>query len=139
MRRRSIWSSALDIDWKPLIDIAYHVDKEKRADTSILDVTTFPNRIVKKTCELMLHWDLVKDSDAVKNLNLPDPFEPLIKFYERGGSIYYEAAGFVIDSAYGEIGFCRLDKSLYIDKPAFVELDDEILDRIDDGFNEETS
>lgn len=53
----------------------------------------------KHTCGWYIRWASVKSLTSVAALNLPDPYEPLITFYERGGRLRPEQGYLDLDGA----------------------------------------
>lgn len=75
------------------------------------------------------HWLLVKEYATKAFPHLPDPFEPLIRMYERGGT-YYTEHGFVY---VGRIGYrlAQFSREDYIQMSFISSLDDVTLNELD--------
>lgn len=109
LRRNALWSMALDQPtiW-PFGDLASIVAPAWRANREVTDVacylasvqlssmvdgvdvsdlgTTLP-LLVQQTCCWAIHWAHVQSLQLHGSWNLPDPFDPLLSFYERGGLV----------------------------------------------------
>ncbi|NDJ84638.1 MAG: hypothetical protein GYB66_02020 [Chloroflexi bacterium] len=94
-RRMVIWSQALEL--KPIVfmgDLGAAINPEVRAagDTisqlrdHLLD-RTWPGFV--KLLEYALHWAAVNEATPLlrKYRSLPDPYEPVLVLYERGGAV----------------------------------------------------
>ncbi len=77
----------------------------------------------RKACWWSIRWASVKTHRYVVSLGLPDPYEPLIVFYERGGSFYREQGILYMDGA-------NVMERAYQDLPP-LPLDPAALDALD--------
>jgi hypothetical protein len=94
LRRAALWAKALDCtdEW-PFFDVAARICLLECADdtnvkvlkTHFTETPFYVAGIIEKTCEWFLHWDRVKNLPKVSEFTLPEPYEPLIVMYERGG------------------------------------------------------
>lgn len=76
-----------------------------------------------------LMFAMIADRDDVKQYNLPNPYEVIVKLYTRGGFIRWNPKGFwEVSSAFG-IGNITLES--YKISKSFVSLDDAELNLID--------
>ena len=93
-RRVVEWTKALDA--KPMFymgDLAGFIDPEIRAAPE--KVAALRSHLVDKTwpsfvrmLEYTLHWAALKDTPEIESYrSLPDPFEPILVLYERGGTV----------------------------------------------------
>lgn len=111
LRRAALWAKTLDCteQW-PFFDIAaiaVGVDPSQRADNAQVEVLRhhfsqapfYTIGIIENTCEWFLHWQVVKNQPEVRKFNLPDPYEPLIILYERGGIFSTEHGLFNFEAA----------------------------------------
>jgi len=106
LRRAALWADRLQMaeEW-PFFDVALQIDPSIRADPEY--VTTLRARLtgiplhpkVKATSEWSLHWAALKAASRTAQFDLPDPYEPLLRMYERGGSFYTEHGFIVIGPA----------------------------------------
>lgn len=78
-----------------------------------------------------LNWSAIADEPAVSAFNLPDPYEPLVQFYERGGWLDkpigeagWEISG-VIDQIDRAVTYCNLEP-LMLDPDLLDQLDEEV-------------
>jgi hypothetical protein len=138
LRRAALWSKSLQAaDHWPFFDVASLIAPKVRADPSL--VSEFEKSVsplalwptVRKTCIWYLHWNAVKESQAqeLAKHNLPEPFDPLIRLYERGGQFQTEH-GFI---NVGLIGITARFQGwqAYNRTVPVVDLDDDSLDRVD--------
>lgn len=134
MRRMVMWRDELKLGWDPFIDLAHHLDKDVRAPSKLIQKIKekdFPNSLVQGSCKLMLHWSFIR-LEKIQDYNIPDPFEPLLKYYQGGGSISRDPLGRLqIDTSKGMQDVCIIEPNYYRGKPPFVEPIDNILDSID--------
>jgi hypothetical protein len=56
---------------------------------------------VQKACVCALHWAALTAAPDVVLPDLPDPFEPLVWMFERGG-------GFVLESGFIDVGLASV-------------------------------
>jgi hypothetical protein len=134
LRRAVLWAQALQVaDYWPFFNIAAVVAPNERVSESSINglkeqMEQWPTSfMVKQTCIFYLQWAYVKDLPSIVRLQLPDPFEPLILLYERGGSFTTEH-GFI---NIGMAGIPVIDWKQYNSPVAKVELNHEALNQID--------
>ncbi|MEP6832318.1 MAG: hypothetical protein ABJB74_02945 [Gemmatimonas sp.] len=100
LRRAAVWAKTLDCTehW-PFVDFATYVAPAVRAPQELVHelnghLGTKPlNALMRETCVYALHWAALRDDDnatLVDKYSLADPYEPLIRLYERGGHFYTE-------------------------------------------------
>jgi len=94
LRRTALWCQVLDLaDAHPIVtDLPNQLVtgiKATPVNTTLMQQTL---RTVGKTnvyermlLTRVLDWAAIADTDAVCRYGLPDPYEPLLLFYERGG------------------------------------------------------
>ena len=136
LRRAALWAKALNCtdEW-PFFDVAAHLCPLETADetkiealnTHFMQTPFYVAGIIEKTCKLFIQWERVKNSPKVSEFTLPEPYEPLIMLYERGG-IFSTEHGF-FDFAIG--GFPRGQWQQYDQTIPLLELDTKTLDEID--------
>ncbi len=144
LRRAALWAKALDcIDEWPFFDVAAHICPLECADdtnvkvlnTHFTETPFYVAGMIEKTCEWFLHWERVKNLPKVSEVTLPEPYEPLIIMYERGGIFSMEHGFF--DFAVGS--FPRGKWQQYEEIIPLLKLDTITLDRVDidsgDGLN----
>ena len=142
LRRQVLWLHALEcIDDYPSYDLASLVNNKVRAS---MEATTAirhhlssralnATMILSGALENALHWAALEDTGLAETYDLPNPYEPLIILYERGGT-------FTIEEMFGRfvIGYDNRGPSLprgpwrrwYQNEP-FVDLKPTILDALD--------
>ncbi|MFJ2219398.1 hypothetical protein ACIOFY_05055 [Streptomyces anulatus] len=94
LRRAALWARAYEAEqsW-PFFDIAAHIDADI---TTPLDITEDLEQLLKDltpaslrtTCRGAVRWAALRDAHPDLLENLPDPYEPLLRMYERGGGFY---------------------------------------------------
>ena len=93
LRRAALWARRCGVEaaW-PFFDIAEHVDPTIRTpDDVAAELDQFVRQVgpssVARTCRGAVRW---AGLPARGEDDLPDPYEPLIILYERGGGFYVE-------------------------------------------------
>ena len=86
---------------------------------------------MKSTCIFYVRWEALKNHPAVRGLALPDLYEPLIQFYERGGWFRMEHNDY-IDLGGPMLG--RGSPATYAQRPSLSSLDPAVLDQIDQDY-----
>ncbi|AMR29173.1 hypothetical protein A0257_20130 [Hymenobacter psoromatis] len=92
-----------------------------------LDSRRLANRHIDSTCRFYVHWEALKNYPAVRALALPDLYEPLILFYERGGQFRMEQS--YIDML--GVTISRGSPDQRAQSPSLSSLDPAVLDQID--------
>lgn len=134
LRRASLWAKALDCTDKwPFFDVAAQIDPSLRSDEAKVEeverhLAPFPVSLtVRRLCEWFVHWAVVKNSPEVTKIALPDPYEPLILLYERGGNFHFEQGFF-----HFSVGcFPRGKLSDHYSLSPHILLDEQVLDQLD--------
>lgn len=136
LRRAALWAKALDCtdEW-PFFDVAAHLCPLDTADqtkiealnTHFTQIQFYATGIIEKTCKWFIHWECVKNLPKVSEFTLPEPYEPLIIMYERGG-IFSTEHGFF---DFGVASFPRGQWKQYDQTIPLLELDAKTLDEID--------
>ncbi|MFI2357062.1 MULTISPECIES: hypothetical protein [Streptomyces] len=96
LRRAALWAQSYKAErsW-PFFDIAAHIDV---TITTPLDVTEDLEQLLKDlapaslrtTCSGAVRWAALRDARPDLLEKLPDPYEPLLRMYERGGGFYLQ-------------------------------------------------
>ncbi|MER6022514.1 hypothetical protein [Streptomyces anulatus] len=96
LRRAALWAQAhgAEQSW-PFFDIAERVDGNI---TTPPDVTEDLKRLLmdlasaslRTTCRGAVRWAALREARPDLLENLPDPYEPLLRMYERGGGFYLQ-------------------------------------------------
>ncbi|WP_017597400.1 hypothetical protein [Nocardiopsis lucentensis] len=100
LRRSAVWTRALGATGWPFHDIAAVAAPGIRAEGAVVAsvrgdpdlARQFP--AVGRTCVWALHLAAARDAGAALPA-LPDPFDPLIRMYERGGGFCLSTTGTV--------------------------------------------
>ncbi|MFI6151162.1 hypothetical protein ACIBCA_00490 [Kitasatospora sp. NPDC051170] len=94
LRRAALWAEALGGPPKwPVFDIAgvlapdVHVDAELAERLEEFLASRVGGLTTENACRAAVRWATLRDTTGVQVPDLPDPFEPLILMYERGGEI----------------------------------------------------
>lgn len=137
-RRMALWAVRLKraSDWL-FFDVAGALDPQWRADESLvsalhdfLDDKAYLG-LMCDVYEWALHWAALRESQS---FDLPDPYEPIILLYERGGNVrQYRADIWAVSDTFGVSG---VTLSYYAGLPTVVDLDEQTLNLLD---NEESS
>lgn len=96
LRRVALWARAYRAErsW-PFFDVAEHVDEALQTP---LDVAVELEGVLaglaptslKRTCRAAVRWAALRDVRDDLPADLPDPYEPLLLMYERGGGYFLE-------------------------------------------------
>ncbi|WP_405365627.1 hypothetical protein [Kitasatospora sp. NBC_00039] len=97
LRRSACWANAFGAEklW-PFFDIGQHIDPTVRAAPDVMAEldefvdSTIGRRTLEETCRGAVHWPAFCRETTVDVPNLPDPYEPLLLMFERGGGFYVE-------------------------------------------------
>ncbi len=137
LRRTGVWAIALNrADAHPIAtDFPAHVVPTVRAtpvNATLMQQTlrTLGHTSVYERMVLThaLNWAAIADDEAVLGYNLPDLYEPLLWFYERGGWLYKNDA----DNLWGIAGLeIPLERAFTYSKNEEVALDSDLLDALD--------
>lgn len=105
LRRSAVWTRALGAKGWPFYDIAEFAAPGVRAAEEVVEGVSLNPAIteqfptVGKSCVWALHLAAARDA-GVSLPDLPDPFAPLIRMYERGGGFSLSTTGTIdIDAA----------------------------------------
>lgn len=134
LRREALWAERLDLhDELPFADLAGGVDPTIRCPEDELEfIKTFSQSTAEsRCCRHMLHWDSLVSlaPETVRAFLLPDPYEPLIRLFQRGGCFSREHRVFIevnraITLNYGSMQPGDVSEQV-------VGLDDHLLDTLD--------
>jgi hypothetical protein len=135
LRRAALWADRVnpEEEW-PFFDVGLYFAPDVRAPKEILDRMQegLSGRGLSmrdsKTCAYYLHWMALCDAGRLEGIYLPEPYEPLIVFYERGGS-------FTVEHNFIEIGLLNpvmiTNWRRSTQQPPLPSLDKEYLDQLD--------
>lgn len=136
LRRAALWAEELGCteawpfaDFTDYIAPAQSPPKEsfERLENKLAAVSI--NLWMKKTCLWALKWASLDEAVRRSWADLPDPFEPLLLFYERGGRFYQEH-GYIYVEHVGIPAGVKGWQAFVRFEPV-VSLDSETLDRLD--------
>lgn len=137
--RAALWTDRLKSDgsW-PFYDIGdylapdIHVPEEfsqrlKNYSDYLVSQGRYRNSRPKLVCEWYLRWEAIRETGRASKYELPDPYEPLVLMFERGGS-------FTTEHGFIELGACSIRpdhwKSIARNYSP-IELTTEYLDQLD--------
>ncbi|WP_432035675.1 hypothetical protein [Streptomyces cucumeris] len=131
MRRSAVWARETGSGEWPFFDVAGHIDPAARVDADVVKVLSgkigLQQPVVLETVAWALHFAVLTDvhQDLV---DLPAPFEPLVRMFERGGTFALDAAGYIeVDTAAIPKG--SMEQSL---ERSPLDLDETSLNALDD-------
>ena len=89
-------------DLASCIDSNLEIDESKiqklKQDLELLRMYLHP--FIRRVCINFVRWETLKEgSSLVEQSNLPDPYEPIILMFERGGIFYTESGYFDLSGA----------------------------------------
>jgi hypothetical protein len=138
-RRMTHWAEALNCreEW-PYFDVAAHIDPAVRAsaeeieslDTHFRHSKTATALWMTRPLQWAVHWDVLKEKGLDNGFNLPDPYEPIIILYERGGTFALDGDGmtiYITDIS----GVIKPQWRDYHHFRPYTELDEAALDQLD--------
>ncbi|MEU1827137.1 MULTISPECIES: hypothetical protein [Streptomyces] len=108
LRRSALWAEELDSKVWPFFDVAALIDPSIRAEEALVERaiagSVRQQAFVREMCVWALHYAALTES-GLDIPRLPDPLEPLLVMYERGGGAALDTTGFIdIDTAAVPIG-----------------------------------
>ncbi|MFK0257442.1 hypothetical protein [Streptomyces sp. NPDC090445] len=97
LRRSALWAQACGAEaaW-PFFDVAEHLDAgaARTPPDVAAELEDLLNGLapasLRTTCRAAVRWAAVRDAGQEPAGGLPDPYEPLLLMYERGGGYYLE-------------------------------------------------
>lgn len=133
LRRSAIWASVLKRANWPFYDVAEVVNPEVRVPGEMIDqiLDWVPNGgtyYVSKTLNWSLQFANLQDVQGV-DIDLPDPYDPLIRVYERGDSINYTPVGYI---EVGGLSVPRGKAEKYARIKPLLDTSESVLQEIDD-------
>ncbi|MFI6151164.1 hypothetical protein ACIBCA_00500 [Kitasatospora sp. NPDC051170] len=135
MRRCALWLDAYgDTRYWPFFDLAAIVAPGVRAAPAVVaELEEFIEGsttmwLAAEPSVAMVEWAAVRDASGPDLRPLPDPFEPLVRLYERGGPFSF-ANGF---ADFGAVMVPLRDWRAYLSPTPVVELEDDALDALDE-------
>ncbi|MEU3017989.1 MULTISPECIES: hypothetical protein [unclassified Nocardiopsis] len=93
LRRSALWAGHLGAGGWPFFDVAARVDPSVRAPAAMVETARAAaseggTYHTLHTVEWALHFAHLRDVGGI-DADLPDPFAPLIRAYERGDAVLY--------------------------------------------------
>ena len=135
LRRAALWARELDggKPW-PFFDIAeliapdVHPPQELADQLEVLINERIGWPAVQTSCRAALRWAALLDSGHPIPSGLPDPYEPLLLMFERGGGFITEHGFIELDGA----SVSRRSVADYLsDEPVLAGFDPDYLDALD--------
>ncbi|MFG2842796.1 hypothetical protein ACGF12_06420 [Kitasatospora sp. NPDC048296] len=135
-RRAALWLDVYgDPQRWPFFDLAEIVNPAVHADPAVIaDIEDFIDEASGSSYAMdsgaaAVQWAALTSTPGVRLHPLPDPFEPLLRLYERGGSNFRLTNGFI---DFGVIMVPRGNWRTHLSPTPIVELNDEALDSLDE-------
>lgn len=123
LRRVTIWCRKLDMKFSPFADLPLKINPEldfpKERPDFIRDLNNVSTEM-KYLLQIILLWDEISDLLEEKFLILPDPYEPLLLFFEIGGYLRKDQGFLEIWDAQNKVTTIRLSEELYAKKEPFI-------------------
>ncbi|MFE9221243.1 hypothetical protein ACFYN3_33545 [Streptomyces lavendulae] len=134
MRRAAVWAQAYSAEtaW-PFFDITSYVDPAFRlppeAEAELAELLVrLPNVEVRNTCAGAVRLAELRGQNPDAFSGLPDLYEPLVRFYERGAEFARDDAGFLDLTG---MRFRPGPLAVYLTTVPVTLLDDAVLDALD--------
>ncbi|GLX41637.1 hypothetical protein Sros01_77100 [Streptomyces roseochromogenus] len=134
MRRAAVWAQAYSAEsaW-PFFDITSYVDPAFRlapeAEAELAELLVrLPNVEVRNTCTGAVRLAELRGQNPDAFSGLPDLYEPLVRFYQRGGEFARDDAGFLDLTG---MRFRPGPLAVYLTTVPVTLLDDAVLDALD--------
>ena len=137
LRRSALWCRLLQIQRvSPFFDVVAHLDEKVQIPDKYVDrfesaLPKFLMPVMAQTCRWYIRWVVWKASGRNTQENLPDFYEPLLKFYERGGYVIINAGGGIDIDAGLTLLYSGWPKGKFEDMEP-LDISDERLSRIDE-------
>ncbi|MEU9047090.1 hypothetical protein AB0D63_36400 [Kitasatospora sp. NPDC048343] len=135
-RRAALWLDAYGEPRRwPFFDLAEIVNPAIRADPAVIaDIEDFIDDACGSSYAMdggaaAVQWVALTSAPGVQLPPLPDPFEPLLRLFERGGAGFSIANGFI---DFILIMVPRGNWRMHLSPTPVVELTDEALDSLDE-------
>lgn len=135
LRRAGMWAQAYSAEaaW-PFFDVTEYMDSQFTLPSELAkDLQTYLNQLtgdyaIKRTCSGAVRIAEFREQDPAFGADLPDLYEPLVLFYERGGEFLRDNAGFI-----DLTGVSLRPGTLqgHLSTPRLDSLDDAVLDAVD--------
>ncbi|MEV7615261.1 hypothetical protein [Streptomyces sp. NPDC089799] len=135
LRRAGLWARALGaVDAWPFFDVSAHADPRfALAPETEAELTAFLGGLpvdteVRRTCAGAVRTAGLLERAPGAARGLPDPYEPLLLFFERGGAFHHDSGGFL-----DLTGVLMRPRSLagHLGTPVLRSLDPVLLDALD--------
>ncbi|MDX2394554.1 hypothetical protein NJL88_31700 [Streptomyces sp. DK15] len=120
-------------DGWPFVDVTAHLDPAFRSAVEVSGelaefLRRLPGREVARTCSGAVRWAEFRERNPAGSDGLPDPYEPLLRFYERGGEFARDDAGSIDLTG---VTFRLGTLEAYLGNPPVTVLGDTVLDALD--------
>ncbi len=136
LRRMALWATALgrqdhwpffDVAIAMYLDIALPDELYQRLDQHLDEHYLYI--IMRRVLRHALAWSMIKDDPHVHAFGLPDPYEPILLLYRRGGHFTLDKARFITSGFGSSSPLATIDR--YHRQVPVVALDQVTLDTID--------
>lgn len=106
-------------------------DEEIDALAEELHVGGFPFWYSSRVCIYFIHWIIIQDRPEVVAVNIPNPYEPLLTLYERGGTFQRDKDG---TWEFSFTAFFIGSSSSHVSSIPVIELDETSLENVEKEF-----
>ncbi|MFJ2646238.1 hypothetical protein ACIO1C_05855 [Streptomyces sp. NPDC087420] len=134
LRRAAQWAQAYSAEsvW-PFFDVTEFVDSDFRLSSEMASeleefLSRVPGKALKRTCAGAVRMAELRAQRPASLPDLPDLYEPLVRFYERGGEFFRDNAGFLDLTG---VLFRPGTLQGHLDTPRLSTLSDVMLDAVD--------
>ncbi|GLX20586.1 hypothetical protein [Streptomyces lavendulae] len=133
LRRAAVWSQAYSVEGWPFFDVTGSVDPGFELSPEIAaELGDLLKRLttdeLRDTCAGAVRLAELQAKNPAVGAGLPDLYEPLVIFYERGGEFAFDNAGFLDLTG---VRYRPASRESYLSSPPVVELGDAVLDALD--------
>ncbi|MCX5377630.1 hypothetical protein [Streptomyces sp. NBC_00091] len=133
LRRAAVWSQAYSAEGWPFFDVTRFVDPgfepspelKEELDDFLKRLTT---KELRNTCAGAVRLAELQAQNPAVGAGLPDLYEPLVIFYERGGDFAYDNAGWLDLTG---VRYRPAPRESYLSSSPIVLLSDVVLDALD--------
>ncbi|MFE2523977.1 hypothetical protein ACFXEL_07060 [Streptomyces sp. NPDC059382] len=134
LRRAALWARAYGAEGsRPFFDATSYMDPEYRPTPELAAeladfLARLPNGEVRETCSGVVRTAGLRERNPAAFSDLPDLYEPLVLFYERGGEFTRDNAGFLDLTG---VRFRPGTLESHLGNPPVTLLGDTVLDALD--------
>jgi hypothetical protein len=122
----------------PMLNYAAYFDSSLELEDEEIDILAeklqvngFPLWYSQRVCIYFIHWVTIQNKPEVVEKNIPNPYEPLLILYERGGTFQRDKIG---TWEFSSTAFFIGISSSHLGSTPVVELDEASLNQADKDF-----